>query len=79
MGALLFFIWVAKPGARIYICDEPFKQIEEQPKFISMFYQKPDPEIYEPPLKYIPGNMLNVVNHLLWDEKMYLVSLQKPE
>jgi len=72
-------IRVAKPGARIYICDETVKQIEVQPKFISTFYQKPDPEIYEPPLKYIPGNMLNVINHMLWDEKMYLVSFQKPE
>jgi len=77
--AIKEMIRVAKPGARIYICDETVKQIEEQPKFISIFYQKPDPEIYEPPLKYIPGNMLNVVNHMLWDEKMYLVSLMKPE
>jgi len=77
--AIQEMIRVARPGARIYICDETVKQIEEQPKFISIFYQKPDPEVYEPPLKYIPGNMLNVVNHMLWDEKMYLVSFQKPE
>ena len=77
--AIQEMIRVARPGARIYICDETVKQIEEQPKFISIFYQKPDPEIYEPPLKYIPGNMQNVVNHMLWDDKMYLVSFQKPE
>ena len=77
--AIQEMIRVAKPGARLYICDETAKQVEEQPRFISFFYQKPDPEVYEPPLKFIPGNMLNVVNHMLWDEKMYLVSFQKPE
>ena len=62
---------------RLY--QKRYEQIEEQPKIISIFYQKPDPEVYEPPLKYIPGNMQNVVNHMLWDDKMYLVSFQKPE
>ncbi len=77
--AIQEMIRVARPGGMIYIGDETVKQIEEQPKFISIFYQKPDPEIYDPPLKLIPQDMINVQNHLLWGEKLYLLSFQKPE
>ncbi len=77
--AIQEMIRVAKPGAKIYIGDETIKQIEEQPGFISKFYQKPDPEIYDPPLKFIPKDMINVKNHLLWGEKLYLISFRKPE
>jgi len=72
-------IRVAKPGANIYIGDETIKQIEKQPKIISYFYQKPDPETYEPPVKYIPEEMLNVTTHVLWNEMLYLISFQKPK
>ena len=71
-------IRVAKPGAKIYIGDETVKQIEKQPKIISYFYQKPDPEIYDPPVKYIPEEMLDVTTHFLWNEMLYLISFQKP-
>jgi len=72
-------IRVAKPGANIYIGDETAKQIEKQPKIISYFYQKPDPQIYDPPVKHIPEEMINVMTHTLWDEIIYLVAFQKPE
>jgi len=55
------------------------KQIEKQPRIISYYYQKPDPETYEPPVKYIPEEMLNVTTHILWDEMLYLISFQKPK
>ena len=71
-------IRVAKPGANIYIGDETYKQVEKQPKVISYFYQKPDPEIYDPPIKHIPEEMLDVVTHTLWNEMIYLVSFKKP-
>ncbi len=71
-------IRVAKPGAKIYIGDETVKQIEKQPKIISYFYQKPDPEIYDLPVKYIPEEMLDVTTHFLWNEMLYLISFQKP-
>ena len=72
-------IRVAKPGANIYIGDETVKQLEKQPRVISYFYQKPDPEIYDPPVKFIPEEMLDVVTHTLWNEMLYLVSFQKPK
>ncbi len=72
-------IRVAKPGANLYIGDETVKQIEKQPKIISYFYQKPDPEIYDPPIKDIPEDMLDVATHTLWNEMLYLVSFKKPE
>jgi len=48
-------------------------------KTISYYYQKPDPEIYGLSVKYIPEEMLDVVTHTLWNEMLYLVSLQKPK
>lgn len=77
--AIQEMIRVAKPGANLYIGDETVKQIEKQPKIISFFYQKPDPEIYEPPIKHIPEEMLDVTTHTLWNEMLYLVSFQKPK
>jgi len=77
--AILEMIRVAKPGAKIYIGDETVKQLEEQPAIISRFYQKPNFEVYDPPLRYIPEDMLNVINHKLWGGKMYLIAFQKPE
>jgi len=77
--AIQEMIRVAKPGANIYIGDETVKQIEKQPKIISYFYQKPDPEIYDPPTKYIPEGMLDVVTHTLWNDMLYLISFKKPE
>lgn len=71
-------IRVAKPGANIYIGDETVKQVEKQPSIISIFYQKPDPTIYEPPLQHIPKEMLNLVTQTFWNEMLYLVSFQKP-
>ena len=76
--AIQEMVRVAKPGANLYVGDETAKQIEKQPKIISLFYQKPDPEIYEPPIKHIPEEMLNVTTHKLWNEMLYLVSFQKP-
>ncbi len=77
--AIQEMIRVAKPGANIYIGDKTAKQIEKQPKIISYFYQKPDPETYEPPIKHIPEEMLDVVTHTLWNEMIYLVAFQKPK
>ncbi len=77
--AIAEMVRVAKPGSNIYIGDETIRQIEKQPSFISYFYQKPDPETYEPPVKYIPEEMLNVTTHLLWKEMLYLISFQKPK
>jgi len=71
-------IRVAKPGANIYIGDETVKHLEKQPRVISYFYQKPDPEIYHPPIKHIPEEMLNLTTHILWNEMFYLVSFKKP-
>lgn len=77
--AILEMIRVAKPGAKIYIGDETKKLLDEQPSIASRYYQKPDSDIYSPPVKYIPKNMLAVENKELWDGKMYLISFQKPE
>lgn len=77
--AILEMIRVARPGAKIYIGDETKKLLDEQPSIFSRYYQKPDSDIYAPPIKYIPKNMLNVVNKELYDGKMYLISFQKPE
>jgi len=77
--AITEMIRVAKPGANIYIGDETAKQIEKQPKIVSYFYQKPDPEIYDPPVEHIPGEMLDLTTHTLWNEMIYLVSFRKPE
>jgi len=76
--AIKEMIRVAKPGANLYIGDETYKQVEKQPKVISLFYQKPDPEIYDPPIKHIPEEMIDVVTHTLWNEMIYLVSFKKP-
>lgn len=77
--AVMEMIRVARPGANIYIGDETAKQLEEQPAIISRFYQKPEAGIYDPPVEHIPGNMLNVVHHTLFNGKMYLIAFQKPE
>ncbi len=77
--AIKEMIRVAKPGANIYIGDETAKQIEKQPKIISYFYQKPDFHIYDPPVKHIPEEMIDIVTHTLWNEMIYLVSFRKPE
>lgn len=45
----------------------------------SYFYQKPDPQTYDPPVKHIPEEMLDIVTHTLWNEMIYLVSFRKPE
>jgi len=35
-------------------------------------------EFYAPPLKYIPGNMLDVAEYELLDRKFWMVAFQKP-
>lgn len=77
--AITEMIRVAKPGANIYIGDETAKQIEKQPRIVSYFYQKPDPQIYAPPVEHIPEGMLDLTTHTLWNEMIYLVSFRKPE
>lgn len=77
--AVLEMIRVAKPGARLYIGDETQQLLQEQPSIFNRFYQKPETEVYAPPMQFIPEDMSNVNNNELWDEKMYLISLEKPK
>ena len=70
---------VAKPGAKIYIGDETEKLLEREPSILKRFFEKPSPGTYEPPIKYIPEGMINVLQHNLWDGKMYLISFEKPK
>ena len=72
-------IRVARPGARLYVGDETEQLLDEQPSLFNRFYQDPGTELYAPPLDLIPDEMENVNEQYLWDDKMYLISFEKPE
>ncbi len=73
-------IRVAKPGANLYIVDESDSTIREKrgviAKFISRFM--PAPEVYSPPLEFVPGNMLAIKEDMLLGRYFWMVSFQKP-
>ncbi len=77
-SAIREMIRAARPRGRIYIGDETQKLLEEQPSVLSRFYERADPEVYAPPLQLIPRDMLEITRHELWDDKMYMISFEKP-
>ena len=70
-------IRVAKPGAKLYIIDETSELIKF-PGFIKKLLPKPKPEVFDPPLPFIPLQMINVDTHSIWNNRFWAVSFQKP-
>ena len=76
--AVAEMIRVAKPGAKLYIIDETSELIKF-PEFIKKLLPKPKPEVFDPPLPFIPDQMLNVDTHNIWNNRFWGVSFQKPK
>lgn len=70
-------IRVAKPGARFLICDETVKQIENMPKFLNRYYEKPDSDIYSAPVRFVPENMIDVNVAISFDGEYYVLTFKK--
>ena len=72
-------IRVAKPGANLYIVDET-DDIREKSGIVAGVISRflPEREVFVPPVKYIPHEMLEVSEYRLLDGKFWMVSFQKP-
>ena len=75
--AIREMIRVGKPGAKIYLVDESI-ELAQPPRWLAWLLPKPDPEVYAPPLKHIPGEMLEVKDYKIMDRKFWMVAFQKP-
>jgi len=76
--AIQEMIRVGKPGANIYLVDESV-ELARPPKWLAWLLPDPKPEIYAPPLKYIPDDMLDVAEYELMDRKFWMVAFRKPQ
>ncbi len=70
-------IRVGKPGAKIYLVDESI-EFAQPPRWLAWLLPKPNPDVYAPPLKYIPDEMLEIRDYKILDEKFWMVAFQKP-
>ena len=75
--AIREMIRVGKPGSKIYLVDESI-ELARPPRWLAWFLPKPNSDVYAPPLKYIPGEMLEVRDYKILDEKFWMVAFQKP-
>ena len=75
--AIREMIRVGKPGAKIYLCDESI-ELAQPPRWLAWLLPKPNPEVYAPPLKHIPGEMLEVKDYKIMDRKFWMVAFKKP-
>ncbi len=75
--AIREMIRVGKPGAKIYLVDESI-EFARPPQWLAWLLPKPDPEVYAPPLKYIPDEMLEVKDYKILDRKFWMVAFKKP-
>lgn len=77
--AISEMIRVAKPGAKLYIVDESDSIRDEQgivANVIGRFL--PDREVFAPPVKLVPEDMIEIRDYSLLDRKFWMVSFQKP-
>jgi len=72
-------IRVAKPGAKLYIVDES-DDIREKGGMVAGIVSRfmPEREVFAPPVKHIPHEMLEPREYRLLDRKFWMVSFQKP-
>ncbi len=75
--AIREMIRVGKPGAKMYLVDESIELIKKQ-GIISRILPEPDPEVYAPPLKHVPSEMLNLKEYNLWDRRFWMIAFRKP-
>ncbi len=75
--AIREMIRVGKPGAKMYVVDESIELIKK-PGLIGRILPDPDPEVFAPPLKQVPSEMLNLKKYDLWDRRFWMVAFQKP-
>jgi SAM-dependent methyltransferase len=73
-------IRVAKPGARLMICDENESGAEWYERFLPGFKGAfhDSREIIKPPIDLIPDGMLDCKVSNIWNEFMYCIEFQKP-
>jgi len=70
---------VAKPGAKLYILDES-DSVRDEKRIAANIMDRflPEREVFAPPVKFIPDDMLNIREYSLLDDKFWMVSFQKP-
>ncbi len=77
--AILEMIRVAKPGAKLYIVDES-DSIRDKQGIVANIFDRflPEREVFAPPVKFVPDDMIEIRDYSLLDEKFWLTSFLKP-